>query len=367
MPYTEDEKYMAATLALSRRYWGLSSPNPAVGALVVNHDRVVGQGVHQQPGQPHGEPLALAQAGELAKGATLYVNLEPCNHHGRTPPCTRAILAAGIKRVVYGAGDPNPEAGGGAVFLAAQGLEVLGGVLREKCEHEHRFFLTHQQLKRPHVIMKSAASLDGRIATVDGESQWISSEKARAKTHWLRGRVDALMVGMGTMRADDPRLTCRLPGRHKQPLKVVVDSKLSLSLQAKVLDAPGKCLVACVAADDQVKVKALEQRGAMVWPVGADKHGRVDLAELLKRLGSHDISSLMVEGGGELNFALAENGLLDELWLVLAPMLLGGRNAPSFMGGAGFARLAAGLRFSRPSITRLGDDILLQAMRLRAD
>ncbi len=368
MPSMLDEKFMAHTLRLSRKYWGLSSPNPAVGALVVKNGRIVGQGVHQKTGQAHGEVLALQEAGAQTKGATLYVNLEPCNHHGCTPPCASAILAAGIKRVVYGLADPNPVACGGAAFLASQGVRVSGGVLEAACAHEHRMFLTHKLFHRPYVILKTATSLDGRIATATGESQWITGAKARAKTHWLRARMQAIMVGRGTLMADDPSLTCRLPGyQGRQPLKVVVDSKLSVPLKAKVLHNPENTVIACGPKASRAREEALLKAGVRVWRLALDVGGQLDLAQLLTLLGSENIGSLMLEGGGELAFSMARAGLVDELWQFVAPMLIGGKNAPGFVGGQGFASLSQAPKFTRPQLTRLDDDILLVCTRKKDD
>ena len=364
MRYNIDEKFMAMTLRLSRRYWGLSSPNPAVGAVLVKDGQIIAQGVHKQAGQPHGEVLALQKAGKNAQGATLYVNLEPCNHLGRTPPCSHAILQAGIKRVVYGVADPNPMAAGGAAFLASHGLEVLGGVLEAECAEVHRVFLLHKKLGRPYVLLKTATSLDGRIATHTGQSQWITNEKSRAKGHWLRARVDAIMVGRGTLSADNPSLTCRLPGyQGRQPLKVVLDSKLSMDLKANVLKMPENLVVACSKLAAPGKMEKLRAMGAAVWTIPTTSSGQLQVKHLLKRLGGINITSLMLEGGADLAFSMARAGLVDELWQFMAPMLIGGKNAPGFIGGQGFARLGGALRFSAPHVYRLDDDLLLVARK----
>jgi diaminohydroxyphosphoribosylaminopyrimidine deaminase/5-amino-6-(5-phosphoribosylamino)uracil reductase len=363
-PSGDDEKYMRQTIALSRRYWGLSSPNPAVGALVVKDGRILARGVHKKAGQLHGEALALAKAGPSARGATLYVNLEPCNHLGRTPPCTRAILQAGIARVVFGAFDPNPKAGGGGAFLASQGVEVCGGVLAQECEFVHRFFLTSIRCARPYIIMKGAVSLDGRIATSSGQSQWITSPGSRQEGHKLRGRVDAIMVGLGTVLADDPSLTCRLPGKiSRQPLRVVVDTNLGIPLTARLLEPPGSFLLACGEQADPEKMAALTARGGRVWPLPADAFGKVSLPHLFLRLKEEQITSLMVEGGAELNFSLIREELVDELWLFMAPLLIGGRQAPALVGGEGFAALQDALNFKKLTTRRMGPDLLVRAWR----
>ncbi|MDR1397505.1 MAG: bifunctional diaminohydroxyphosphoribosylaminopyrimidine deaminase/5-amino-6-(5-phosphoribosylamino)uracil reductase RibD [Desulfarculales bacterium] len=359
---SEDKKFMAHTLALSARAQGSASPNPAVGAVVVREGRVVGQGLHRQAGQPHAEVLALTQAGAAARGADLYVNLEPCNHQGRTPACTQAILQAGIKRVVYGAADPNPLAGGGGSFLAAQGLEVQGGMLAERCRHTHRFFLTWITSGRPYVILKSAVSLDGRIADASGHSQWISGEKARREAHRLRSQVDAVMVGAGTVLADNPRLSSRIKN-GRNPVRVVVDSRLSTPPQAAMLDEPGRTVIACVIKASKEKAQALVARGAQIMPLPGDEKGRVDLTCLLPTLAREGITSILAEGGGELAFSLARLKFIDELNLFMAPIIIGGKSAPSFVGGDGFATLAEALPFTVPTVRRLGKDLFLSARR----
>ena len=353
---------MAQTIRLSRQALGQSSPNPAVGAVVVKNGQVVGQGVHVRAGAPHAEVLALHEAGEMAQGATIYVNLEPCNHHGRTPPCTHAILEAGIKRVVYGIDDPSLKAQGGARYLGERGIELKGQVLAQECAYVHRFFLTHQRLHRPYIIMKSAVSLDGRIATFSGQSQWITGEKARRYSHKLRGQVDAIMVGLGTVLADNPRLSNRVQ-KERNPLRLVVDSHLKTPAHAAMLKEPGATIIAASAQAAPDNERALQDAGAQIWRLPADSTGRVSLPALLGRLGENNITSLMVEGGATLAFSLAELTLIDELWLFMAPMIIGGDHAPSFMGGRGFASLTEALKFHPLAIRRLGDDILLTARR----
>lgn len=368
MQRTIDEKYMARTLRLSRKHWGISAPNPAVGALVVKNGRIVAEGVHKKAGEAHGEALALALAGEQAKGATLYVNLEPCRHQGRTPACTNAIITSGVSRVVYGIGDPNPVAGGGGSLLSAQGLEVTGGVLMRECAYEHRMFLISNRLKRPYVILKAATSLDGRIATAKGHSQWITGEGSRKKAHWLRSRMEAIMVGRGTLMADNPSLTCRLPGYHgRQPFKVVLDSRLGMPLSANVLKQAHNLAVVCGKEASPQKERALIDLGARVWRVGVDEQGGLDLPRIMRRLYEEGITSLMLEGGADLAFSMLRQDLVDELWQFVAPKIIGGRTAPGFAGGQGFASLSQAVNFSKPRISRLGDDILLMCQNKRRE
>lgn len=358
---------MRRALALTRRGLGTSSPNPAVGAVVVAGGLVVGQGWHAKAGELHAEVHALRQAGPLARGAAIYVTLEPCHHDGRTPPCTQAVLAAGIERVVYGASDPNPRvAGGGGAYLAGKGLAVTPGVLGQACEWEHRFFITHVTTGRPHVILKTAATLDGKTATATGHSRWITGPASRRFVHRLRGWVDAIMVGAGTALADDPQLTCRLPGRPN-PLRVVVDSNLRLPSGAKVLDPsqePG-CLVACVQDAPEAQAQRLDQAGAQVLRLPAGPEGRVDLAALLAELGSRGVSSILAEGGAGLAWSLLSDGLVDEVMYFFAPKLVGGARAPSMVGGPGLERMDQAWRLRRPVVRRFGDDVMLWSETIR--
>lgn len=362
----QDFHFMRRALALTRRGLGASSPNPAVGAMVVAGGRVVGRGWHAKAGEPHAEVHALRQAGPSAKGAAIYVTLEPCHHAGRTPPCTRAILAAGIKRVVYGASDPNPRvAGGGGLFLAEHGVAVTPGVLAQACEWEHRFFITHVTTGRPHVILKTAATLDGKTASATGHSRWITGGASRRFVHRVRGWVDAIMVGAGTALTDDPQLTCRLPGKPN-PLRVVVDSNLRLPGAAKVLDpaqAPG-CLVACLAGTPEDQAQRLAEAGAQVLRLPADDQGRVDLAALMDELGARGVTSLLAEGGAGLAWSLLKGGLVDEVMYFFAPKLVGGASAPSMVGGPGLKRMDEAWPLCRPVVRRFGDDVMLWSKTL---
>ncbi len=362
----QDAAFMRRALRLARRGLGRSSPNPAVGAVVVRDGAVVGEGFHAKAGEPHAEVHALRAAGQAARGATVYVTLEPCHHAGRTPPCTKALLEAGVARVVYGASDPNPRvAGGGGAFLASKGLAVTPGVLAEACTHEHRFFFTHITKGRPHVALKTAATLDGRTAAAGGDARWVTGEKARRQVHRLRSWLDAICVGSGTALNDDPALTCRLRGgRHRvrDPLRVVVDTKLRLPATAKVInpDSEAGCVVACGPKPPARRRAALERAGAEVLSLPAGPGG-VDLAALLEELGSRGVTSLLLEGGAGLAWGFLRAGLIDEVYYFFAPKLIGGRDAPGMIGGAGFARMAQAVPLGRPKVRRFGNDVLLWA------
>lgn len=357
---------MRRALALARKGLGRSSPNPAVGAVVVRDGLVVGQGFHAMAGTPHAEVHALRQAGGLAQGATIYVTLEPCNHQGRTPPCTQGILAAGIARVVYGASDPNPKAQGGGAFLASQGLEVLGGLLAEACAWEHRFFLTHVTLGRPHVILKTAATLDGKTATRTGDSRWVTGPAARREVHRWRNWCDAICVGSGTALADDPQLTCRLRG-GRDPLRVIVDTHLKLPPTAKALDPASSagCLVACGPQALPERRAALERAGAQVLALPLGPGGGVDLAALLAELGRRGVTSLLLEGGAGLAWGFLAAGLVDEVMYFFAPKLVGGAAAPGMIAGLGVEKMAQALPLGPARLRRFGDDLCLSALVAR--
>lgn len=351
---------MGRALALTRRGLGASSPNPAVGAVVVRDGVIVGKGWHMKKGQPHAEPLALADAGDAARGATIYVTLEPCNHQGSTPPCSKAILAAGISRVVYGASDPNPKAKGGGEFLAQSGLDVTPGMLADKCRHEHRFFLTHVTKGRPHVILKTAATMDGKTATRTGDSRWITGPNARRYVHRLRHWCDSICVGVGTAIADDPQLTCRLPG-GRDPLRVIVDKHLRLRRSAKVFDreSGGGCLVACGPGAPEDDAQALRDMGVEVVRLAENSTGGVDVEALLRYLGDKGVTSMLLEGGSTLAWTFMEHGLVDELMYFFAPKICGGVESAPMLGGTGVELMAQAIELEGLTMRRYNPDVLL--------
>jgi len=361
-PLSEDEHFMR--LALKEGYKGLgrTSPNPPVGAVVVKDGRVVGKGYHQRAGTPHAEVHALRAAGEAARGATIYVTLEPCNHYGRTPPCTRAILEAGISRVVIGCKDPNPVAQGGADFLRAQGLSVVTGVLERECAELCRFFLKAVKTGVPWVIAKAAMSLDGRIATYTGDSKWITGEAARRYGHRLRNIVDAILVGRGTVEADDPALTCRIRG-GRDPARIVLDTMLSLSPERKIfnLDSPAPTIVACGPSAPKDKEETLLKKGVRVWRL-PEEQGCVSLAALLSRMQKEGLLSLLVEGGAGVHGSFFDKGLVDEVYLFYGPVIIGGEQAQPAIGGIGAERLSQALWLKDFSYRRLGESFLIHGV-----
>ena len=360
---TDDDRFMARALDLAVRARGLTSPNPLVGALVVRDGVVVGEGFHQAAGQPHAEVEALAAAGDRTRGATLYVTLEPCAHHGRTPPCAPAVVAAGIRRVVVATDDPHPlVAGRGLDVLRAAGLEVVRGVMEPQATAMNRLFLTAMRERRPHVTLKAAATLDGKIADAHGASKWITGDAARAHAHQLRSEVDAIVVGIGTVLADDPALTVRLEGRWpREPLRVVLDSTARTPPSARLIQAgtAARAVIAVGRDAPETRVRALAATGAQVLRC-PDELGRVSLGELTAALFARDVRGLLVEGGAEVAASFVDAGLVDRVTLFLAPLLLGGRQAPSVVGGAG-RELKRALPLAALEVRRLGEDVFIEA------
>jgi diaminohydroxyphosphoribosylaminopyrimidine deaminase/5-amino-6-(5-phosphoribosylamino)uracil reductase len=353
---------MERALRLARRGLGGTSPNPLVGAVVVRGGRIVGEGYHHRAGEAHAERLALERAGKLARGATLYVSLEPCHHKGRTPPCTEAVLAAGVRRVVYALADPNPRVpGGGGEFLRSQGLEVASGLLEEQSRVLNEVFVKWVTTGLPFVYLKAAMSLDGRIATRTGDSRWISNETSRAWVHRLRGRVDGILAGIGTVLADDPLLTPRLPGRpRRRPLRIVVDPLFKTPLDARLFSDPAPLLIAGGRGASKRRQAALQNKGAEVLTLPAPG-GRLILKPLLEHLGQRPVTSLLVEGGAEIYASFLNEGLVDKLYLFYAPILIGGTKAKGMLGGLGPATVAEAVKVKSVKATRMRGDLLVEA------
>ena len=360
---------MLRALALAAR--GRTSPNPQVGAVVTSRTgEVLGEGWHRRCGDDHAEVMALAAAGPRARGADLWVTLEPCNHQGRTPPCTEAVLRAGVARVLVGARDPDPDvAGGGAARLAREGVEVVEGVEAERCDRFYEAYRFHRTLGRPHVVLKAGMTLDGRIATRTGHSRWVTGPEARRAVHRLRDRVDAILVGVGTVLADDPELTTRLPGGRKghDPVRIVVDSRGRTPPSARVV-RHGSAAETIVAHTRAGAAAARALAGPGVVALGCrSSRGRVDLSDLLRRLAARGIVSLLAEGGGEVHAGLLEAGLVDRVMLFVAPVIVGGRNAVPVVGGAGVSRMTDAFRVEYGRVRRVGPDLLIQGRIRRGD
>jgi len=370
---------MALAVHLAAKGRGRTSPNPMVGAVVMSGRRIVGQGYHRRPGGPHAEVLALRSAGGRARGATLYVTLEPCHHTGkRTPPCVPAIIASCLRRVVVAMRDPNPLVSGrGISRLRRAGIHVTVDCLREEAERLNEMYGHWMRTGRPFVIMKAAMTLDGKIAAASGESRWITGEAARRHAHRLRSEMDAVMVGIGTVLRDDPQLTARLAdgrstgARVRQPLRVVVDSTLRISPAARVLSpgaptGPGSgVVVATTAQAPKARIERLRAKGVPVLVLPAQQ-GRVSLRACLTRLGQMGITSLLIEGGSELNASALRAGLVNRVLFYIAPTLLGGRDAKGVIGGQASQRLAGALPVTDLRTQRIGRDLLIEgALSLR--
>lgn len=354
---------MGRALELAALGSGRTAPNPPVGAVVVRAGRIVGEGYHTAAGAPHAETVALTNAGPLARGATLFVTLEPCCHHGRTPPCTDAIVAAGIAEVRYATGDPDPRVtGGGHRALVQAGIRVEVGDSGVAAEELLRGYLLRTRLGRPWVTAKYAMSLDGKIATRSGDSRWISGEASRAHAHRLRDRSDAVIVGIGTVLADDPSLTVRpAPPDGRQPARVVVDTRLRMPIAAALAGpelAAGTTVAYVAPAPGSSR---LEDRGLGLLPLPADRSGRVDLRALLDALGSRGCNEVLVEGGSELLAGFFALGLVDAVEACLAPIAIGGRSAAGPLGGIGIGRIERAGRFEIKDVVRRDGDVWIVA------
>jgi diaminohydroxyphosphoribosylaminopyrimidine deaminase/5-amino-6-(5-phosphoribosylamino)uracil reductase len=358
-----DLQWMARALTLAARGRGLTSPNPMVGAILVRDGAMLAERFHERAGGAHAEAAALAEAGERARGAILYVTLEPCNHVGRTPPCVDAIIRAGVRRVVSATRDPNPRVkGGGTAALVTAGVEVTTPCLEREARDLNHAFFTAVERQRPHVTVKWAMTLDGKIASFDRRSQWISGEAARLEGHRLRSQSDAIVTGIGTVLADDPALTVRLAQPWpREPYRVVVDSRARLPLDAKLLQtgSRSRVLVAVGEAAAPQRLAALESAGVTVLACKS-REGRVDVADLGARLLALDVTAVLLEAGSELTGAFVQAGLVDRVAAFVAPTLLGGADAPTSVGGPGLA-LANALRLTNMTVRPIGTDWLIEA------
>lgn len=355
-------QYMRRALELAERAQGRTSPNPLVGAVLAKEGRIVGEGWHRRAGTPHAEVHALRDAGDEARGAALYVTLEPCCHHGRTPPCTDALIEAGVTEVHMAMLDPNPAvAGRGRAALEAAGVRTIVGDGADEAHRLNKVFLHWIGTGRPFVIAKFAMSLDGKIATHTGEAKWISGPASRRYTHRLRDILDAILVGVDTVIADDPRLTTRLEQDDvRHPLRIVLDSRGRIPRDATLLDPalPGQTMIATTEHMPAAIRRALMARGADVLVLPADD-GRVSLPALLEQLGRREITSLLVEGGGTVLESFFVQRSVDQVLAFVAPIVIGGSAAPTPVGGTGVARLVDAQRLAELQVQRLDDDVLM--------
>ncbi len=359
----EDEKYMQLALDLARRAQGFTSPNPMVGAVVVHEGRIVGKGYHAAAGLPHAEVNAIDDAGPQAQGATLYVTLEPCNHTGRTPPCTEKILAAGIRRVVVAMRDPNPVVkGGGIEFLTAKNIAVTSGVCEKSAALLNEAFIKYTRTGRPFVTVKCAATLDGRIATRTGDSRWVSGEAARTRVHHLRHAADAIMVGVNTVNCDNPRLTTRLAGvAGRNPHRYVLDTRLSIAEDARLLqaDLAGGTTVVTGTKVPEDKRARLARNGVHILSAALE-NDRIDLAALMAVLGAAGVTSLLVEGGGRVLASAFGAGIVDKVIFFLAPKILGGDDGVPICRGPGPALMKDCLPVKNMQVQMVDGDVMIE-------
>ena len=358
--------FMQRALKLARQAKGRTSPNPLVGAVIVKDGKVIGEGYHQKAGTPHAEVHALNAAGENAKGATLYTTLEPCCHWGRTPPCTEALIRAGIAHVYIAGVDPNPRvAGNGIRQLEKAGIPVYVGVCKQEAETLNEVHTKYIQTGLPFVILKVAMSLDGKIATATGESQWITSEASRQRGHEVRDAVDAILVGRGTVERDDPALTTRLENNRQgqDAIRIVMDSHARIPTDARVFNAKSSAgvIVAVTPEAPSENVEALEKSGAEVINVPEVHGNRVCFKSLMEILGKREITSVLIEGGGEINASAIAAGIVDKVMCFVAPLIIGGQNAPGPIGGEGVSGLTAAPQLHRICVTQMPDsDFLIE-------
>jgi diaminohydroxyphosphoribosylaminopyrimidine deaminase/5-amino-6-(5-phosphoribosylamino)uracil reductase len=361
MPEPSDRHYMRLALIEGRKGRGRTSPNPCVGAVVVNNHRVVGKGYHKKAGAPHAEVMALDQAGELARGAELYVTLEPCNHSGRTPPCTRRILASGIRRVVIGVSDPNPRViGGGADYLRSNGISVDEGVLEEQCRELIRPFIKYITTSLPFIAMKAGLTLDGKISLKRGRRATITGPESHRFVHRLRDHYDALVVGIGTVIADDPLLTTRIPGkRGNDPVRVILDTHLRIDEDARVLHADSAAATWIFCGPDCASAKAdrLRSEKVKVFSVACGRDGKLDLDRIVSLLAAENIMSVLVEGGARVHGEFVKRQLVDRVYLFYAP-IFGGTGGNSVIECD--EPFSSSLRITHSKSRRYGSDVLIE-------
>lgn len=360
----DEIEYMRLAIKLARQGYGWVNPNPLVGAVIVKDGKIIGQGYHKKYGELHAERNALANCHTSTTGATLYVTLEPCCHHGRTPPCTEAIIESGISRVVVGSSDPNPlVAGKGIAILNSHGIEVIKNVAKDECDKLNESFFHYIQNRTPYVVMKYAMTMDGKIATHTGKSQWITGSEARQRVHEDRHRYSAIMVGVGTILTDDPMLTCRLEN-SKNPLRIICDTNLRTPLQAKIVTTINNAstLIATAVTDTNRHRPYLDAGCEIMVLPQNDNH--IDLNRLMQKLGEKQIDSILLEGGGTLNWSALKNGIVNKVQAYIAPKLFGG-SGKTPVEGLGVNHPKGAFSLSKPVITRIGEDILLESEVIR--
>lgn len=359
-----DEKWMRRAMELAQRGEGMVNPNPLVGAVIVLDGRVLAEGWHERWGGLHAERNALRNCGGTAAGATMYVTLEPCCHYGKTPPCTDAIIAAGISRVVVGIMDPNPlVAGKGVRQLEKAGIEVECGLLEKELRRQNRVFLRYMTTGLPWVTLKTAMTLDGKIASKTGDSRWVTGEKSRRRVHEMRRSNMAVLTGVGTVRADNPLLNCRLDDCPRQPLRIVADSSASLSLDSRIVSTAReyRTVIAHTGRADRQKVDRLHEAGVETWEC-AEENGHVSVGDLLRIAGKAGIDSILLESGGSLNGSFIDGGFVDEAAVFIAPKIIGGSESMTPVAGFGIGCMNDAAGLEDVVVERVGDDILINGI-----
>ncbi len=357
-----DLEYMREALKLAESARGRTSPDPMVGAVIVKDGEIIATGYHAEQGTPHAEAWAIEKAGEKAKGATLYLNLEPCSHFGYNPPCADKIIKAGIKKVVAAMQDPNPLVSGkGFKDLREAGIEVEEGLLEDEAKRLNEVFIKWISTGRPFVILKTAMTLDGKIATAGEESRWITGPESRQYGHKLRAEVDAILVGIGTVLKDDPELNVRdIPPPYKNPLKIVLDEKAQIPLNARILQRePEKTIIIVTEQASKEKAEQIKQTGAEVILAKAEG-GLVDLKKLMELLGKRNITSLLIEGGARVNASALQEDIVDKVCFFIAPKIVGGEKALTPVEGEGIKKLSDSIKIKDIKVQQLGDDVLLE-------
>ncbi len=350
-----DESYIRRTLRLAAKARGMTSPNPMVGALIVKKGIIIAEDFHRKPGTPHAEVLVIEKAGENAKGSELYINLEPCCHiEKRTPPCTKSIINAGIKKVIIGMKDPNPKVSGrGISELQNAGIDIKSGILENEAKRLNEAYIKYITTGKPFVILKIAMTLDGKIATPEGQSKWITGEKARKTVHRLRSRVDAIMTAIGTVKADDPQLTARIKN-GKNPRRVVIDPDLEINTNAKVLQIPPETII--VTKINNPKSNYLEKTGTKIIYYKE----KLNLNWLMEKLGEMEITSVLIEGGSSLNAHALEEGIVDKVMFFIAPKIIGGEKSFPAVGGKTFRNIEETYKIKNLKIKQIGEDLLIE-------
>ncbi len=364
MEGSEDQKYIDMALDLAEQGRGLVSPNPLVGAVVVKNNRIIGKGYHAFYGDKHAEIKALQEAGSEAKGATIYINLEPCFHQGKTPPCINEIIKAGITRAVIAIQDPNPLVNGKSIsLLKSEGIDVELGIQEKAAIKLNEFFLKYIQTHTPFVILKSAMSLDGKVATKMGDSKWVTNEFSRRQVHRLRNQVDATIVGIETILRDNPQLTTRLKDeRCRDPKRIIIDSLLRVPIKSRIFTQESKAenIIVTTNSASPDRIEKIEKSGGRVLFVKSSGRNRIDMQDMLKELGKLQITSLLIEGGPGINASAMEEGIVDKIVMFIAPIIIGGKGAPSAIQGKGVAILKEAVRIYDLEIKRLADDIMVE-------